>query len=79
MLECEHISDFLLLRISIISILYFMILQLKFDAFMLSTRHFLTIEYVHVQTINVCETTDVVADLRICIFARKESTIEITC
>ena len=39
--------------------------------------HFLSIEYVHVQTINVCETTSVVADLRICIFARKETTIEV--
>jgi len=72
MLECKHISDFLLLRISIISILYFMISQFKLDAFMLSTRP-LPVNRVHPRArYNLCETTDVFADPRVCILARTE-------
>jgi len=72
MLECQHILDFLLLRISIISILYFMISQFKFDAFMLSTRP-LPINRVRPRArYNLCATTDVVADPRVCILAQTE-------
>ena len=54
-----------------------MISQFKFDAFMLSTRP-LPINRVRPRArYNLCETTDVVADPRVCTLARRETAIEI--